>query len=251
MPGQIISDVALTLTTGTRNVQLSSRALIVWLDETGHEEFADSKFPVFGLGGCAVLAGEYANAIALPWRELKKAFFGDEGSRLHASRLRHATPEQLGALSNFFNQARFARVAAVTRRDAKKPDTISAMQLIATDLRPKIEALANDVFSPVSDVVLIFEESERLVDEVLRNFSHWRLKKGKIDKPIEMLRAGKDIAEPGHEVADIIMQAAGGQARLDIWPSRRRDFNAIFNPSSLDDSWVKFLQIMNTELHSV
>lgn len=32
--------------------------LVFFVDETGHEEFADAAHPVFGYGGCAVMALE-------------------------------------------------------------------------------------------------------------------------------------------------------------------------------------------------
>jgi hypothetical protein len=40
-------------------------------DETGHEEFADPNYPVFGLGGCAIPAAAIDLNLRQPWREMK------------------------------------------------------------------------------------------------------------------------------------------------------------------------------------
>jgi hypothetical protein len=68
--------------------------LMFFVDETGHEEFADPKYPVFGLGGCAVLATNIERDIKRPWRDLKSRHFGGANVPLHASDLRSPTDEQ-------------------------------------------------------------------------------------------------------------------------------------------------------------
>jgi hypothetical protein len=35
-------------------------------DETGHEDFADPNYPVFGIGGCAVLAAAIDQNLRIP-----------------------------------------------------------------------------------------------------------------------------------------------------------------------------------------
>jgi hypothetical protein len=45
--------------------------LMFFVDETGHEEFADPNHPVFGLGGCAILAAAIENNLRTPWGEMK------------------------------------------------------------------------------------------------------------------------------------------------------------------------------------
>jgi hypothetical protein len=35
-------------------LQVGSNCLLFFIDETGHETFADKNYPVFGLGGCAI-----------------------------------------------------------------------------------------------------------------------------------------------------------------------------------------------------
>jgi hypothetical protein len=59
--------------------------LLIFIDETGHEEFADRKYPVFGLGGCACLAKDYDERLASPWRDLKRKHFGGAETPMHAA----------------------------------------------------------------------------------------------------------------------------------------------------------------------
>jgi uncharacterized protein DUF3800 len=35
-------------------LQVGPNCLLFFIDETGHETFADKNYPVFGLGGCAI-----------------------------------------------------------------------------------------------------------------------------------------------------------------------------------------------------
>jgi hypothetical protein len=38
------------------------RSLLVFIDETGNEDYSDPKNPTFGRGGCAVLGVDYSRA---------------------------------------------------------------------------------------------------------------------------------------------------------------------------------------------
>jgi hypothetical protein len=239
---------ALTLATESRIITIDQRCLIVWIDETGHEEFADPGFPVFGLGGVAVPAADYETVLAIPWRTIKRDSFGNESISLHAAGLR-PNNAQMNSFTSFFNFQRFARLAAVTRKEADKPLSVTTMQLMATLLRDWIIQLSNDVFKPIHDIVLVFEECQRLSEQVLANFSHWRVQVNGQEKPVEIFRATKDILEPGMEVADFVVHTAGAQARADTWPAQRRDFQTIFQPTGLAQEWVKFRQITESKLN--
>jgi hypothetical protein len=81
---------------------------LVCIDETGHEEFADPTYPVFGLGGCAVLAEHYAERLAFPWRDLKAKHFGGGDAPLHAAELLKPNMPQLEALADFFRNGLFS-----------------------------------------------------------------------------------------------------------------------------------------------
>jgi hypothetical protein len=43
--------------------------LLFFVDETGHETFADAQYPAFGLGGCAIISSNAAGTVGQPWRD--------------------------------------------------------------------------------------------------------------------------------------------------------------------------------------
>ena len=61
--------------------------LMFFVDETGNETFADPQNPVFGLGGCALLAAAIDPILRTPWQTMKALHFGGAGVPLHASEL--------------------------------------------------------------------------------------------------------------------------------------------------------------------
>ena len=98
---------------GGVKIPISPSCLLVWIDETGEEQFSDPKYPIFGLGGCAVLAGDYGRCLASPWRDLKAKHFGGANVHLHATELQQPGNKQLDALGEFFRSGQFCRVATV------------------------------------------------------------------------------------------------------------------------------------------
>ena len=82
-------------------LQVGPNCLLFFIDETGHETFADKNYPVFGLGGCAINSSSAAAVIAEPWRAMKAAHVGGEDVPLHANELRNPTTEQLDAFKVF------------------------------------------------------------------------------------------------------------------------------------------------------
>ena len=55
-------------------VQIEGNSLLVFIDETGNEYLKDKEYPIFGLGGCAVICKEYNNSIRAPWYNMKDTF---------------------------------------------------------------------------------------------------------------------------------------------------------------------------------
>jgi hypothetical protein len=53
---------------------------MVFIDETGNDTLSDKRYPIFGLGGCAVLASDYEMLINIPWNNLKKNYFRGQTS---------------------------------------------------------------------------------------------------------------------------------------------------------------------------
>lgn len=50
-------------------------SILVFIDETGHEEFADPKYPLFGLGGCLFPSSGAIKIVDAPWRSFKQKHF--------------------------------------------------------------------------------------------------------------------------------------------------------------------------------
>jgi len=111
-------------------LQVGPNCLLFFIDETGHETFADKNYPVFGLGGCAINSSSAAAVIAERWRAMKAAHFGGEDVPLHANELRNPTTEQLDALSKFFREQQFARLAVTMSKSAVLPTGKTPLEII-------------------------------------------------------------------------------------------------------------------------
>src|SRR5688572_11177767 len=95
-------------------------SILVFLDETGHEQFADSKHPVFGLGGCLFPANYSDVIVDGPWKDLKLAHFPDIAAKpFHAAEIQSVSSQQAEALGAFFKQNPLRRFACVIRASAK------------------------------------------------------------------------------------------------------------------------------------
>jgi hypothetical protein len=57
-------------------LQVGPNRLVFFIDETGHETFADKNYRCSG--GCAIKSSSAAAVIAEPWRAMKAAHFGGE-----------------------------------------------------------------------------------------------------------------------------------------------------------------------------
>jgi hypothetical protein len=133
----------------------------LYLDETGHELFADKNYPVFGIGGCGKLSQTCHRLLDEPWRHLKKTVFGLEDQPLHASEiLRVAAEEQRSKLLGFFFHGLFSRFAVVIRLDSSIPQNTIPYQIVAAAICGRaIHKIA--VPYPLDSMALIFEDSQR------------------------------------------------------------------------------------------
>jgi hypothetical protein len=48
-------------------LEVKPLCLIAYVDETGHEEFADADRPIFGYAGCMVMAANAQTVLVEPW----------------------------------------------------------------------------------------------------------------------------------------------------------------------------------------
>jgi hypothetical protein len=71
-----------------------------------------------------------AGIIAEPWRAMKAGHIGGEDVPLHANELRTPTTEQLYALSGFFCEQRFGRLAVTMSNSAVLPTGTTPLEII-------------------------------------------------------------------------------------------------------------------------
>jgi hypothetical protein len=232
---------------GDAPIDLEASALLLFVDETGHEEFADPSYPVFGLAGVAVTVTEYENVIAAPWRGMKDRLFHGRETPLHAADLKRPTQEQLAALSQFFRDHRFSRFAAVMTRDTKIPKGISPYHLAAVSLLRRIER--STVRYMFSSVALMVESSSRgnpLAEKYLGPYDKVLIREGGTEQavPIRHFLLPKRLSEPGLELADFVAQASGRHTLAQVTDPNstfRKDFAAIFH--AVPREAVEFISI--------
>ena len=231
------------------NLVLRPSDLVFFVDETGHEGYADPGHPVFGYGGCAVMGSDYEALIRTPWRSLKSLHFGALDSRLHAADL-SLGEAQVAAFVEFFHRP-FARFAAVTKVSTCRQPPLGAYQLAAGALLERARVLAERY--PADRLVFVFEASQRLDPLADRFFPvrRFNLKQGdsSIEIPAVWTRMSKEPSEAGLEVADFIIHTAGAQVRLrergGTLAGWRRDFEAIFN---VDPKLVSYIEVVSARL---
>src|SRR5271156_5252732 len=98
--------------TDSEQLILQDRCLAVFVDDTGHE--AMKGHPVYGLGGCAVLARDLEGVIRQPWKEIRKRVTGSADTQLHASKFPGiAKTGDMEAVGEFFCVQPFWRFGAV------------------------------------------------------------------------------------------------------------------------------------------
>jgi hypothetical protein len=218
-------------------LQVHPHCLMYFVDETGHEEFADPEFPIFGMGGCAVLAAAIEPVLRQPWREMKARHFGGADVPLHASELRSSTEDQLTALNEFFERQQFGRFAVTMTRKTELPDGVAPIRVMPGLLRRRWQELAPRFVPLPVEVAFIHEASDR-GDKLLERYFGESVVVIH-GKRVQVHHGIMSKGDEALEVADFVVHTAGGQARRGIQPGGpvRRDFEAIFRANPL---WSSF-----------
>jgi hypothetical protein len=116
--------------------------------------------PVYGLGGCAILARDLDRVIRAPWREIRRHVTGSPDTPLHANAFAgFATPENIAAVAEFFRVHPFARFGAIVSTDTALADDLAPVPTITTVLQARIADIAR--WTEFESVAVIFEASQR------------------------------------------------------------------------------------------
>lgn len=210
-------------------VNYPGSTLLVGIDETGHEEFADPKHPVFGLGGCATLLKHYDESIDRPWRYMKERFFYGAEVPLHAADLRAPTNEQIEALEHFFTKFPFYRFAVMSASTFQNNVDVSLIQLVCGSVWERIATIAK--WSQPTEVVVVVEQSDRIKRDVYGYLAGYEIGHDPIRIKPRIFFSQKNTVQPFMEVADFVMHPAGAQVRNRILGrfGVRQDFSAVFH----------------------
>jgi hypothetical protein len=219
---------------------IKAMGLVFFVDETGHETFADPNYPVFGLGGCAMFGAHIDAEIRTPWLLMKAQHFGGPDVRLHAADLEGATPGQLDAIAEFFQNGRFVRFASVMHNMAQLPAGVKPYQVLAPCLLKRFEEVIIRWVPRPAEIVFVHEASDRGDELLERYIGKLAVRTDGVEIPVFQGLMEKKFGDPALEVADFVINAAGGQAKH--WSQKhtdfRRDFKAVFHVADCLKSFI-------------
>jgi Protein of unknown function (DUF3800) len=218
-----------------QELQVRPDCLMFFIDETGHEEFADPNYPVFGIGGCAILAGAAKEHLKKPWRDIKANHFGSADAPLHASDLKNPSADQIEAIATFFRRQMFGRFAVTITSNATLPEGLAVHQLMVLGVRKRWEELASRITPAAAEIAFLHEASERGDALIRRFFSDTKVTIEGKTVPVHFGFMPKWTGDEALEVADFIVHAAGRHsfALMRGRSGFRRDFQAVFQANPL------------------
>jgi len=225
---------------------LTESTLVVAIDDTGNENFKDLKHPVFGLGGCAFMVRDYQRLIEKPWNYMCSRFFPEVERPIHAAdNLRNLTNEQLKAISHFFENFQFFRIATTSSVKSEKTVQEDFIQVVGASLLQRILDVAK--WTDLDRLFILVEESERIEMKIVQSLSGKKIKTKDKEIKIEIGLVPKSACMAAMEVADVIIHTAGGQTRNRINGKKgfRPDFQKIFK--DVDERLTSYMEITKIE----
>lgn len=214
--------------------KVSPDSALVFLDETGDSQLSDKNYPIFGFGGCCILAKDYMDAIHNPWSNLKKNHFELKDKPLHAADIKFNN-NQITELNNFFITHQFGRFAVLMSKNTSIDFELSPEYIVYADFYNRIIEILK--YYNFENIVIIYEDSKKLKPK-LESYAAGIIlseKINEVDNNIEIYyyAMSKQIAFPGLEIADIIVHTAGTSLRDKINGKitnliERKDFSNIF-----------------------
>jgi hypothetical protein len=223
-------------------LKLPQRSFLIFIDETGNEDFSDPKNPTFGRGGCGALMTEYKRHIAKPWRRLKREKLGGATKPFHATEFEQTRPamNQITAIKAFMKLP-FWRFATMCDSKTEFPDGMDAHKAISLVTINYFSRLISS--ADVEVVALIFEGSERGDSLVKRDYDLANMNiKNRWGHRVEVEGCfmTKEQMEPGLEVADLIAHTASRQRRHELAgkSGHTKDFQQTYWHRPQEFQWV-------------
>ena len=223
------------------NLILSNDCLAVFVDDTGHEALVKGH-PVYGLGGCAVMAPHLDGIIRQPWREVRRLVTGLADTPLHAYEFKKtATSEHIKTVADFFRAQPFGRFGATISTNTRLASEIESVPTIAMVLKNRIADIAK--WTTCKEVAVIFESSDRANSYIENAFQGFDLQENGKSIPVECYFMPKSAADPALEVADFVIYAIRRQVNRDIQKRDgfNLDFQAVFH--SVDKRLASFMAV--------
>ena len=234
-------------------LKLTPDTLVVFIDETGNEDYSDPKNPTFGRGGCAVRGHEYRRMLKQPWRELKRESLGGANKPFHATEFEQSKPtlRQITRINTFLKRP-FWRFAAMSDARTKLPENIDGHRAISLVTMNFIRRLAA-TYHDISTVALVFEASRRGDKLVERDFDLANMNLvNEAGQRIEVdgYFMPKRCMEAGIEVADLIAHTAGRQRRHQLAGKEGAviDFQKMYWHSPIPPAFMSIDTVQLTEL---
>jgi hypothetical protein len=221
--------------------------LLVFIDDTGHETFAGNQ-GFYGLGGCLTTGFAYEH-LKPRWREVRRIINDDADAPLHGSDITaNPKPESFAALRTFFEDRSFVRTAVTTTKHVGLPTSMHPCVPVMGQLCKEIEAVVSVL--PCKRVWIILESSDRADPVVKQCFGQLTSLNAPRPIRVEHCFMPKSANEPGLEVADFIVSAAGSQIqrRLRKKTGLAPDFNDVFG--RLPAEGARYREVARVTVHA-
>ncbi|MFN0042693.1 MAG: DUF3800 domain-containing protein [Alphaproteobacteria bacterium] len=233
---------------------LTPNTLLVFIDETGNEDYSDPNNPTFGRGGCAVLGEQYKTLIRKPWRKLKRERLGGATRPFHATEFEQTRPTkaQITGINQFLKRP-FWRFAIMSDGRTALPKDVDGHRAVSLFTVRFISRLVANYAADVARVALVFEASGKGDDLVRRDFDLANMQV--TNRSGRLIEVGgyfmeKKWMETGLEVADLVAHTAGRQRRYQLRGKTGPlpDFEAMYWHSPIPPAFMSIDTVVLNEL---
>ncbi len=238
----------------TSTITLNPDDLIVFIDESGNEKLKDKNNPIFAVGGFCCYVKTFIEDINREWNNIKLKNFDTKGCFLHASEIDINNTKLIYDISSFFNKITFARFAYSYGCNTYNNTILNNAQIIANYIATTIIDFNLEIYKSNNICILVEKFSKRAYSylKYLKDVFKIIQDAKKIEKKyiINIFNSNKKILVSGNEVADFIVQAAGGQAKRFNQGNTnlRKDYISVFN--KIDKKYIKYFHSIGHKINN-